>query len=84
MRLSLPMVFVLWSIPNMKHIISLCLIFTVFLGSVIPAFAQKGRRPLAPNIKTSNIKTTGSSNRFGEVRAYSDGSGVLVKWEMAA
>ena len=63
----------------MKQIISLCLLFIVFISSGIPAFAQKTRRTLEPKIKAQD-----SSNRFGEVRAYSDGSGVLIKWEMAA
>ena len=63
----------------MKRVISLCLISAIFTSSVIPAFAQKSRQP-----RESKIKAQEAANRFGEVRAFSDGSGVLVKWEMAA
>lgn len=63
----------------MKQVTSLCLLFIVFISSGIPAFAQKSRRSLEPKIKAQE-----ASNRFGEIRAYTEGTGVLVKWEMAA
>ncbi|MEO7673701.1 MAG: hypothetical protein ABIU09_06445, partial [Pyrinomonadaceae bacterium] len=62
----------------MKRFISLFLLF-IFVSSGIPAFAQKRGRSGDPKPAISD-----AANRFGQVRAYSDGSGVLIKWEMSA
>jgi hypothetical protein len=63
----------------MKRVISLCLLTIVSVTSVIPAFAQASKRSSETKTKSSNAQT-----RFGSLRAYSDGAGVLIQWEMAA
>ncbi len=62
----------------MKRILSLGLISAVLFGSALPLAAQRGR-----DVKTRNIKSPEAANRFETVRAYSDGNGVLVEWQMA-
>jgi hypothetical protein len=63
----------------MKRVISLCLLTIVSVTSVIPAFAQASKRSSETKTKSGNAQT-----RFGSLRAYSDGTGVLIQWEMAA
>ncbi len=63
----------------MKRLISLCLISIVFISTGIPAFAQKGRR----TVVDAKTKAPDAATRFASVRAFSDGAGVLLEWEMA-
>lgn len=63
----------------MKRIISLGLITAFLCATSTPLIAQRSR-----DVKTSKIKAAESGNRFGSVRAFSDGNGVLVEWQMAA
>lgn len=63
----------------MKRVISLCLLTIVSVTSVIPAFAQGSKRQSETKTESGDAQT-----RFGALRAYSDGAGVLIQWEMAA
>lgn len=62
----------------MKRIITLSLVAAILCAGAAPITAQRTR-----DTKTSKIKATDAANRFGPIRAYSDGNGVLVEWEMA-
>lgn len=66
----------------MKNVISLGLITAVLCASSTPLFAQRGRdiRELR-QVKTQALE---NGNRFGSVKATSDGNGVLVEWVMDA
>src|SRR5215204_2042918 len=61
----------------MKRIFSLGLISAVLFSFASPLAAQRARE-----VKSRNIKSPESANRFETVRAYSDGNGVLVEWQM--
>ncbi len=63
----------------MKRLISLGLITAFLCASTTPLMAQRGR-----TATPSKTKATASETRFADVRAYSDGNGVLVEWNMAA
>lgn len=64
----------------MKRIISLSLITAFLCASSTPLIAQRGREN--KEFSFPKIKTT-ESNRFGSVKAFSDGNGVLVEWQMS-
>ena len=66
----------------MKRIISLSLITAFLCASSTPLIAQRGRetKQFSP-VKTGTVET---GNKFGSVKAFSDGSGVLVEWKMSA
>lgn len=63
----------------MKRITTLSMVLAFLCAGSTPLFAQRTR-----DLKTSKIRTADPTNRFGSVRAYSDGNGVMVEWEMAA
>jgi hypothetical protein len=52
----------------------------ILCAAVSPSFAQRGIETRSS--KAAFLPDTGS--RFGEVRAFSDGSGVLISWQMLA
>ncbi|MCC7308908.1 MAG: hypothetical protein IT173_15195 [Acidobacteria bacterium] len=60
----------------MKRILTLSFLFVFVCAGAASVVAQRAR-----NIKPSKPN---AANRFAEVHAYSDGSGVLVEWAMAA
>src|SRR5687767_10746772 len=63
----------------MKRIITLSIVLAFLCAAAAPLNAQRTR-----DTRTSKIKTNDTGNRFASVRAFSDGNGVLVEWEMAA
>lgn len=62
----------------MKRIITLSLVAAILCAGAAPITAQQTQET-----KTPRIKTLETGNSFDSVRAYSDGRGVLVQWEMA-
>lgn len=65
----------------MKRIISLSLITAFLCASSTPLIAQRGRE--TKEFSTSKIRIGETGNRFGSVKAFSDGNGVLVEWQMS-
>ncbi|NOT48821.1 MAG: hypothetical protein HOP17_13860, partial [Acidobacteria bacterium] len=65
----------------MKRIISLSLITAFLCASSTPLIAQRGRK--TAETKVPRIETGETGNRFGSVKASSDGNGVLVEWQMS-
>ncbi|MGD9561022.1 MAG: C25 family cysteine peptidase [Pyrinomonadaceae bacterium] len=63
----------------MKRIIALSLIAAFLCAAGAPVNAQRGR-----TVRDTKGPVADNGNRFASVRAYSDGNGVLIKWEMAA
>ena len=63
----------------MERIISLCLVSAFVCSAASPVFAQS----LTRDAKVGRTKSNEQGNRFASVRAYSDGNGVLVEWQMA-
>ncbi len=71
------------SIIKMKRIISLSLVTAFLCASSTALIAQR-----ADNVKTQKtgaltVKPSAAGNRFGSVRAFTDGNGVLVEWQMS-
>lgn len=60
----------------MKRAVSVALLVTLVFSACIPAFAQKIYRGDALSVRKERT-------RFGLLEAFSDGNGVLVRWEMA-
>lgn len=58
----------------MKRTVSVALLVTLVLTACIPAFAQKVR-------PTKELRTV--NTQFARVKAITDGTGVLIEWEMA-
>ncbi|HEX6126504.1 MAG TPA: C25 family cysteine peptidase [Pyrinomonadaceae bacterium] len=66
----------------MKKAISAVLLASLSVLSAIPIHGQKGR---AVGLRKQQQQLTSTaSTRFSEVFAYTDGRGVLLKWQMAA
>lgn len=63
----------------MKRIVTLSLVLAFLCAGTAPLAAQRTR-----NLKTAKIRAVDPTSRFASVRAYSDGRGVMVEWEMAA
>src|SRR5687767_1956249 len=63
----------------MKRIISLCLVSAFVCSAAAPIFTQSRAR----DGKVGRTKSNEQGNRFASVKAYSDGNGVLVEWQMA-
>lgn len=64
----------------MKRIITLSLVMAFLCAASTPLGAQRIRDTRTTKI---TVGAADAGNRFGSVRAYSDGNGVLVEWEMA-
>jgi hypothetical protein len=62
---------------KMKRIISVALFAMLVITSVTPLFGQKGR------VKTFNAPIGDEFARFENIEALTNGSGVLVRWQMA-
>ena len=61
----------------MRKAVSLFLSALLVCSTFVPAFAQESKKAAGTNVKQP------SSTTYGEVRALTDGNGVLLKWQMA-
>ncbi len=59
--------------------VSFCLILTLLFAALMPTFGQRTLRTLR-----SEEVVSGDSTKFGDVRAFTDGRGVVVNWKMSA
>jgi len=69
----------------MKEALSVLLLVVLFLSSSFPVLAQKGRQPHQPNQPTTKNPKANKGERatkFASAEAYTDGNGVLIKWQM--
>lgn len=64
---------------SMKRFLTLSLTLSILCAGAAPAMAQRGR-----DVRVAKTKTAAAESRFASVRAYSDGNGVLVEWQMEA
>ena len=62
---------------KMRKFVSVALVFICLVSILTPVFAQKA---LSDRVKPAQENQT----QFGEIAAFTEGTGVLVKWEMIA
>lgn len=65
----------------MKRIISLGLITAFLCASSTPLIAQRTRA--IKGVREIKVQNPETGNKFGTIKAFSDGNGVLVEWQMS-